>query len=61
MYNCLLTLGSWEAILGPAERMTVVVEKRVLLFDAKPWDGILRPLHHLIARLAAIRLCKRKE
>ena len=30
------TLGTWEAALGPAERMSVNIQESVLLLNSKP-------------------------
>merc|ERR1719422_2038732 len=49
-------LGSGEAVLGPTEGMTVLVEKCVLLLNSKPGMMVFGLLHHLGALLPLVRL-----
>ena len=51
-----LTLGSWEAVLGPSKRMTIVVQQGVLLLNAEPGLGFFGLFHDLIAGLAPVGL-----
>ena len=53
-----LTLGSGEAVLGPAVRVSVEVHQCVLLLDAEPRHVRLHLLHDHLARDALVRLCK---
>jgi hypothetical protein len=53
-----LTLGSWEAILGPAEGPSVLSQQRVLLLNAEPRSRVLSAGHDRVARLTEVGLCK---
>ncbi len=53
-----LTLRAWVTVLGPAQGMTVCVEKRILLFNAEPWVGVLCPCHHFFTLFPVVRVWK---
>lgn len=51
-------LGSREPALGPAVRLVIDVEKRVLLFESEPGVLICRLLHDLVSGVAMIGLVR---
>ena len=50
------SLGPRVAILGPTERLLVIVEQGVLLLNSKPWLLILGLLHNLKTLLPLVGL-----
>ena len=53
-----LTLGSGEAVLGPAVRVSVEVQQCVLLLDAEPRHVSLHLFHDRLARNTLVRFWK---
>ena len=50
------SLGSRETILGPSEGVLILIQKGVLLFNAKPRVLVLGPGHDFVTGLTAIGL-----
>lgn len=56
-----VTLGCWEPVGGPAERMSIQSQERVLLLHAEPQAVLRQRLHHFVASVAVVGFCRTKK